>query len=120
MQEDSTINEHPIDLELCFTIHGKEYMYTTSTQTGHNVGLYGDGSIDYKSGSTTELTAVLDIPHAHAANSGGAANVLPFVAVVALLLGVVVAFVKYRSAEVKYDVICSESQQSYASVQTSA
>ena len=118
MQEDFTINEHPIDLELCFTIDGKEY--TASTQTGHNVGLYGDGSIDYKSGSTTELTAVLDIPHAHAANSGGAANVLPFVAVVALLLGVIVAFVKYRSAEVKYDVICSESQQSYASVQTSA
>lgn len=46
-ESDFTINEHPIDLELCFTIGGQELI--SSTATGENVGLVGDGSITYNS-----------------------------------------------------------------------
>merc|ERR1711865_241263 len=112
LQEEFNIDEHPIDLELCFTIDGEEY--TASTQTGHNVGLYGDGSIDYVDGSTTVLAAVLSLPNEDRGevSSGTARNVLVFAAMVALMVGVLVAIMKHRSAVPEYDAIGCEPQQS--------
>ena len=49
IEQDFTVNEHPIDLELCFLVDGEEV--TSSTVTNSEVGLMGDGSIAY--GSTT-------------------------------------------------------------------
>jgi hypothetical protein len=48
-EQNFEINEHPIELELCFTIDGEEYVASSVTRT--NVGLYGNGEIDYSDAS---------------------------------------------------------------------
>lgn len=46
-ESDFTMNEHPITIELCFIVNGTTI--TSSTKTGKNTGLVGDGSINYGS-----------------------------------------------------------------------
>jgi len=49
-KNDFTLNEHPVQVDLCFTIDGQEYKASTAAGTSAehvaNIGLFGTGSID--------------------------------------------------------------------------
>lgn len=52
-EEDWTVDDHPIDLALCFTLENGD-KYESSTLTNENVGLQGDGTVEY--GTTSSPT----------------------------------------------------------------
>lgn len=133
----------PIELELCFTIDGKEYKASTVTQ--ENVGLFGDGSVSYSAtkAATTELSAVAPTgtlntaqqqtaPLGTAANGGiqpgkgsspegneqypGLHSVLSVVGIVGLLALVVGAMIRRTTAKTEYTSISASDDISHGVV----